>query len=231
MVIQPVSANRPAAVEASLSTLLARKMEESMVETVPFYCHGFVYVQVPSRAKSTDSYVCGSRFDGKLVYLSDISYIPGKTWTTMIRAIEPSTSASREPPTNDTIGPDKLPFPPTAASLSKGHLACLILDCLRLEPHVSHLSFCQALSITQRLSARETYFVGFTHPASHGEWEAACREVEGTRREGEEEAFVGAVGKSAAKQGEAMQRVWQEARSDWKGFVRPGFDGQVIEID
>lgn len=202
-----------------------------MVKTVPFYCHGFVYVQVPSRAKSTDSYVCGSRFDGKLVYLSDISYIPGKTWTTMIRAIEPSTSASSELPTNDTIGPDKLPFPPTAASLSKGHLACLILDCLRLEPHVSHLSFCQALSITQRLSARETYFVGFTHPASHGEWEAACREVEGTRREGEEEAFVGAVGKSAAKQGEAMQRVWQEARSDWKGFVRPGIDGQIIEID
>lgn len=29
-------------IQPSLSSLLARKMEESIAETVPFYCHGFV---------------------------------------------------------------------------------------------------------------------------------------------------------------------------------------------
>lgn len=44
--IQPASGgNRSSALDAiqpSLSSLLARKMEESIAETVPFYCHGFV---------------------------------------------------------------------------------------------------------------------------------------------------------------------------------------------
>ncbi|KAJ9107071.1 hypothetical protein QFC20_003796 [Naganishia adeliensis] len=213
--IQPASGgNRSSALDAiqpSLSSLLARKMEESISETVPFYCHGFV-------------------FDGKLVYLSDISYIPSKTWNTMIRAIEPLVSRTNGTLSNDTIGRDKLPFPATAASPAPGTLPCLILDCLRLEPHVSHLSFCQALSVAQKLGASETFLVGFTHPASHNEWEAACKEVQGIRKEGEEQAFVDAVKKSAIKQGEVMDRAWEEARS-WRGFVRPGFDGQVIEID
>jgi hypothetical protein len=148
----------------------------------------------------------------------------------MIRAIDPSSSVSKEQPSNDTIGADKLPFPPNAAAPAPGSLPCLILDCLRLEPHVSHLSFAQSLAITQKLAPKETFLVGFTHPASHVEWEAACQEVEGTRT-GEEQAFVNAVGKSAVKQGAVMERVWEEAKSDWKGFVRPGFDGQVIEID
>jgi hypothetical protein len=172
----------------------------------------------------------GVSFDGKLVYLSDISYIPSRTWNTMIRAIEPSAAPTNEIPSNDTIGPDKLPFPATAASPTQGTLPCLILDCLRLEPHVSHLSFCQSLSIAQKLGARETFLVGFTHPASHVEWDAACKQVQGIREAGEEQAFVDAVKKSAVKQGEVMVRAWEEA-STWKGFVRPGFDGQVIEID
>lgn len=164
------------------------------------------------------------------MYLSDISYIPSKTWNTMIRAMEPLVSRTNGTLSKDIIGRDKLPFPATAASPAPGTLPCLILDCLRLEPHVSHLSFCQALSVAQKLGASETFLVGFTHPASHNEWEAACKEVQGIRKEGEEQAFVDDVKKSAIKQGEVMDRAWEEARS-WRGFVRPGFDGQVIEIE
>lgn len=48
---------------------------------------------------------------------------------------------------------------------------------------------------------------------------------------GSEDGFLDAVEKSAVKQGEAMQNVWREVRDEWKGFVRPGYDGQVIKID
>lgn len=170
-----------------------------------------------------------------MVYLSDVSYIPAKTWNIMLRAIQPFESpASKEteaPKSDDVIASDKVPFPATATSPAPAQLPCLILDCLRLQPHVSHLSFCQALSVAQKLSPAATYLVGFTHPASHHEWEAACEEVQGTRGAGEEQTFVDAVKKSAVKQGEAMDRAWEEARAQWKGFVRPGYDGQLIEID
>ncbi|KAJ9116860.1 hypothetical protein QFC22_004517 [Naganishia vaughanmartiniae] len=199
------------AIQPSLTSLLHRKIEETVKETVPFYCYGFV-------------------FDGKMIYLSDVSYIPTGTWEKMVSAIQPGTSGSSSPPTNDTISPSKLPF---SASLppSSRSLPCLILDCLRLEPHGSHLSFIQSLSICLHLSPRETYLVGFTHPNSHNEWVAGCREVEGTRAEGEEDGFLAAVEKSAVRQGKEMMSVWERAKSEWKGFVRPAYDGQVVRIE
>jgi hypothetical protein len=166
-----------------------------------------------------------------MIYLSDVSYIPTGTWEKMITAIQPGTATGLSPsPTNDTIGPSKLPFS-SSLGLSSRTLPCLILDCLRLEPHGSHLSFIQALSICMHLSPRETYLVGFTHPNSHDEWVAGCREVQGTRTEGEEEEFLAAVQKSAVRQGEVMSGVWQRAKAEWKGFVRPAFDGQVLHIE
>jgi hypothetical protein len=177
-----------------------------------------------------------------MVYLSDVSYIPARTWDIMIDAIKQPTpesssmsisskSSASGTPSNDVIGPDKVPFPANAVSLPHNTLPCLILDTLRLEPHVSHLSFLQSLSVAQKLSAAETYLVGFTHPAAHAQWEAACEEVQGTRAPGSEDAFLEAVEKSAVRQGDAMQKVWREVRDEWKGFVRPGYDGQVIKID
>lgn len=170
-----------------------------------------------------------------MVYLSDVSYIPARTWNIMIDAIKQPTNRSNSTtstaPTDDVIGPDKVPFPARASSLPPTTLPCLILDALRLEPHVSHLSFLQSLSVAQKLSPAATYLVGFTHPAAHAQWEAACEEVQGTRAAGTEDAFLDAVEKSAVKQGEAMQKVWREVRDEWRGFVRPGYDGQVIRIE
>ena len=175
------------------------------------------------------------RFDGKMVYLSDVSYIPATTWNVMLDAIKPhmngETLTTSTVPLDDVIGPDKVPFPANASSLSENTLPCLILDALRLEPHVSHLSFLQSLSVAQKLSPAATYLVGFTHPAAHAQWEAACKEVQRERAQGDEDSFVDAVEKSAVRQGEAMQRVWREVRDQWRGFVRPGYDGQVITID
>lgn len=175
------------------------------------------------------------RFDGKMVYLSDVSYIPARTWDIMIDAIKPPTNGSNPTtstaPADDVIGSDKVPFPAHASPLPPSTLPCLILDALRLEPHVSHLSFLQSLSVAQKLSPAATYLVGFTHPAAHAQWEAACEEVQGTRRPGTEDAFLDAVERSAGKQGETMRTVWREVRDQWKGFVRPGYDGQVITIE
>jgi hypothetical protein len=36
------------AIQASMTSLLHRKMEESVKKTVPFYCYGFVYVRTTS---------------------------------------------------------------------------------------------------------------------------------------------------------------------------------------
>ncbi|KAJ9110419.1 hypothetical protein QFC19_001544 [Naganishia cerealis] len=91
--------------------------------------------------------------------------------------------------------------------------------------------YCYGFVICLHLSPRATYFVGFTHPNAHDEWVAACREVEGTRTVGEEDGFLRAVGESAVKQGEVMESVWERARGEWKGFVRPAYDGQVVRIE
>lgn len=42
-------------------------------------------------------------------------------------------------------------------------LECLIMDALRLEPHISHQSLAQALEKARRIGAKETYFIHMSH--------------------------------------------------------------------
>jgi hypothetical protein len=107
----------------------------------------------------------------------------------------------------------------------------LILDCISLELHPSHVSFFQGLSVAMLLAPVHTFLVGFVHTVSHREWEAAGQEIEGTREPGVEEGMILKVSNSAVAQGSMMEEVWNLAREKWRGFVRPAYDGQIIRME
>lgn len=51
-------------------------------------------------------------------------------------------------------------------------LDVLILDALRYEPHPTHFSLSQAISVAERLEPRQTYFTHLSHGLDHGPCEA-----------------------------------------------------------
>jgi hypothetical protein len=110
-------------------------------------------------------------------------------------------------------------------------IPCLILDCLDLRPHPSHLSFPQALALAMLLEPASTFLVGFVHSVAHKEWEAACREIQGTRQVGEEDEMIARVEHAAAEHGHAMADIWKQARGTWGGYIRPAFDGQLLVFE
>lgn len=223
------------------STGKANDPKEHSADT-PFWCWGFL-------------------FDKKVLYLSDISYMPERTWTKIYNLLSaPSNHQERTAmvgnmtahdrpldaasPTDHMtpaeshpgIDSDYYPLSKTSPSLPDRLLDVLILDCLRLEPHSSHLSHAQAVAMSTRVRAKETWLVGFTHPDPHRLWEAAGAMVEhgvanqaGNENEDQElSEFMVKRKKCAVKQG--LESVWDRARQDWKGKCYPAYDGQVIDL-
>jgi len=68
---------------------------------------------------------------------------------------------------------DTKEIPPESMSLLEG-LDVLILDCLRHEPHVTHLSLNEAVELARRLAPRRTLFTHICHRLEH---EATNREL------------------------------------------------------
>lgn len=90
-------------------------------------------------------YLClGFKIEGRLAYISDTSFIPDNVWP----LLEPRrTEDGRE---------ERLPV--------------LIMDCLRLRPHTSHLGLLEAMRATRRVNALRTYLTGFSHDVAHDEY-------------------------------------------------------------
>jgi phosphoribosyl 1,2-cyclic phosphate phosphodiesterase len=57
-----------------------------------------------------------------------------------------------------------------------GGLDVLVLDCLRKQPHSTHLSLDQAVAYARRIGAKRTYFIHLTHDLEHEETEAGLPE-------------------------------------------------------
>ncbi|KAG9121939.1 hypothetical protein FRC07_001874, partial [Ceratobasidium sp. 392] len=94
----------------------------------PYMCFGFIFADV-------------------LIYMSDVSYIPGAAW----KVIKARSSSFES----------------------------FIVDCLRLEHHVSHFGIKEVVEAVKRINAQKTYIVGFGHEIPHDGWETITRRIGG----------------------------------------------------
>ena len=143
-------------------------------------------------------YICfGFKINDVAVYLSDVSHIPDDSWALLEEPLVNgrSDSAIRHP------------------------YAVVVLDCLRLHPHTSHLGIKDATNIARRLGAQRTYLTGFGHEVSHDEYVTIGEVVGGKEVQNANLSSVERRGISLLDKG----------RSIW---LRPAHDGlQVVVAD
>ncbi|KIP06930.1 hypothetical protein PHLGIDRAFT_90261 [Phlebiopsis gigantea 11061_1 CR5-6] len=106
--------------------------------------------------KAIQPYFClGFIIQNTITYLSDVSHIPEDIWSLFGRAGNEAQDAVAV-------------VPPV-----------FILDCLRLEPHTSHLGVAEAVAVARRMGAKRTYLTGFGHEVSHEEYVTVTETLEG----------------------------------------------------
>ena len=153
-----------------------------------------------STPKKQDFICFGFIIQNAVVYISDVSTIPEDVMKYLKGYLWPSLAAST------ASGPP-----------------VLILDCLGLKPHLSHLSLTQSIEYAREIDAQKTYLVGFSHRVAHEEYDIFLK---------------------AASRGDLVLpqgRKWSTKEED--GFpvldltckriwIRPGYDGlQVFVTD
>ncbi|WVR03993.1 hypothetical protein IAU60_000992 [Kwoniella sp. DSM 27419] len=192
------------------------------VKTLPVH-HG-IYFHTVEKPTSKDSAVrqariepeplicLGFMFDNSVVYISDVSSIPDKTWDTMLKGRSVSSGST--------------------VSNGSTRLPVFIVDALwPTRPHNSHFSFRQALEASMQVKAAYTYVVGSTHPTTHFMWEELCLSLQGESGQRIDTHPDGAQSEYLVK------KVWQKALrgigEEWKangGIARPAWDGLVLEV-
>lgn len=163
--------------------------------------------------------------------------MPEESWDLMISAIREATSSFISTTLNGyTNGEQERQLSPhlwsittnvvSRPTLQPSQLPYLILDCLYLREHPSHLSFLQSLKTARDIDAARTMLIGFTHPVAHAEWLEGCRSIDGTGT-GKEKGFAVKVGEWAGVQ--RMEDELEDVRQ-WGGVVRPAWDGMKIGV-
>ncbi|KIR27964.1 metallo-beta-lactamase [Cryptococcus deuterogattii LA55] len=196
-------------------------------------------------------------FDASIIYMSDVSGIPQRTWDRMLR-----TSSKRQtilPTPVDSRGGDETPRGvPKNQSISdlanlsissrgsrhlertRAHnVPVLIVDALwPTQAHTSHFSLAQALIVALRLRAANTYVIGSTHPTSHFMWEEICNSL--TDRGGRD--YEVRDHPDAAQAEWLVKKVWDKVFGEGEheglgerwieegGRVQPAWDGLVLEV-
>ncbi|EKM60808.1 uncharacterized protein PHACADRAFT_246965 [Phanerochaete carnosa HHB-10118-sp] len=150
-------------------------------------------IEEPIEAKQTiQPYLClGFVIQDAIVYLSDVSHVPEDVWAMFGRA-QNQDCAQAVPPV-------------------------FVLDCLRLEPHTSHLGIAEAMTVARRMGAARTYLTGFGHEVSHDEYVSITEAAGGKALD---EAQL------TPTEREALALV-PEGESIW---VRPAFDGLRVFV-
>jgi hypothetical protein len=207
--------------KTTTTTTMGGGKNKAKPEQTPFWCYGFL-------------------FDHRTLYISDTSFVPSKTWDKLYRAVGGGattslTRAGSGSPTSTSNKPQPrlLPFPVTSPDLPTNSIETLILDCLRVADHSSHLSYIQALAMSMKIKADKTLLVGFTHPDRHVLWEhvgqvirgESAKEDEDEEMQRDKETFRARIEQSGKDQG--LEGVWEEALR-WKGWIDPAFDGQIV---
>jgi hypothetical protein len=136
-------------------------------------------------------YLCfGFKIGHDIVYISDVSYIPEEKWP-IIESKRPCSDA---------------PLP------------VLVLDCLRLRPHTSHMGLKESVETARRIGASRTYFTGFGHEVAHDEYVTMGEVVGGITKDLERLSETERAGLELIQKG---KDVW----------VRPAHDGLRVFVE
>lgn len=141
-------------------------------------------------------------FERKVVYLSDVSSVPDRTWSLI-----------------DT-------------SLDNPELSLLVVDALwPWRMHPSHVGFPQAMEIALRVKAQRTLILGMTHPTTHYMWEEVGLSIRGQERNDEKHSdhllSVALLEKIWATP--EMGAIKDELHV-WGGEVGPAWDGLGVDV-
>ncbi|KAH7883855.1 beta-lactamase-like protein [Phlebopus sp. FC_14] len=98
----------------------------------------------------------------------------------------------------------------------------LVLDCLRLEPHTSHMGVKEAATTIRRLNAKRNYLTGFGHEVSHDEYVTIGEAVE------EEEVRDMAV--MTVRERNGVKLIREGRKAEERHWVRPSHDGLRVFI-
>ncbi|KAH9912236.1 beta-lactamase-like protein, partial [Epithele typhae] len=135
------------------------KPEKTMgyMETTSPIGSGLPGTPVGTGTPKQEDFIClGFVIQDSVVYISDVSEIPEDVMSYLENCDWP------RPPNQPARGPP-----------------VLVLDCLSLDGHRSHLSLAQSVDYLRKLNAQKTYLVGFTHSTAHDEYETLLRAVSG----------------------------------------------------
>ncbi|EPQ61087.1 Metallo-hydrolase/oxidoreductase [Gloeophyllum trabeum ATCC 11539] len=173
------------------------EIDDTGIEITPFSGSGAVTPLHPKESSGIDGntihpYLCfGFKIQDAVVYLSDVSHITEDTWEFLERSS--NGSGSRKP------------------------LPVLVLDCLRLAPHTSHLGLKESIAMARRFHAKRTYLTGFGHEVSHEEYVAIGEAVGGKKDHLTNATSNVQRGVKMIEEGEA---IW----------VRPAYDGLRVSV-
>lgn len=92
-----------------------------------------------------------------------------------------------------------------------------VLDCLRLQPHTSHLGIAEAITVARRMGAARTYLTGFGHEVSHDEYVSITETVGGKTPD---EAQLTPTERAALALVPPGDAIW----------VRPAYDGLRVFV-
>lgn len=92
-----------------------------------------------------------------------------------------------------------------------------VLDCLRLQPHTSHLGIADAVAVARRMGSQRTYLTGFAHEVSHDEYVTITEAIGGRVKPDHRLTSTEKQGLALVSGGEP---IW----------VRPAYDGLRVFV-
>ncbi|KAF8602693.1 hypothetical protein BDV93DRAFT_523798 [Ceratobasidium sp. AG-I] len=176
------------------NTLLSRLSDTSISKTT----------LSPRPAASTPMlrpYMCFGFVVGDfMVYMSDVSYIPQVAWDVIEKHAKTNDSSQTSAPSN--------------------RYKLLVVDCLKIKPHMSHFGIKDAVDTAKRIGANRTYMVGFSDHMPHSDWDTLGERLGGkplTEGEVERPHVL-----------EALEVVPPPEKEEEGIWIRPAYDGLRI---
>lgn len=103
---------------------------------------------------------------------------------------------------------------------SDGPIPVAVLDCLRLQPHPSHVGLAGSIALARRIKATKTYLTGFGHEVSHEEYVKIGEVIGGRAVDNDSEELTDSERKGIELVG--------EERGQW---IRPAHDGLRVFVE